>query len=387
MAIVGGIDDENDPSKPQASDGGGGYVNGSGGQGATTKAAPTSSGSYTNLTSYLGANEQAGATTGQAAGNTVNQSGVASNAANKVLGDNGAKEAATGAVGIDQKTVAALGKGAKIDPKKMAAINAGIGTGQNATYTGGHQVADAYQGKVPTVQYGGPKEAKNVTGYGDADSAMQMLGGNMGNFTGGQDKRTALLQQTYQQPSYTQGESNLDSFLVGGTTGGKQAIASAKKSWDGQDKAYQGVKDAVSGNIDKAKQKTKDTQDLYTKVAKNAAGQTAKVQSAYDQAEQAALAKTQVNSDAWRPPTTPKAAAATKAPATPAVVPTATPIGTANVDLNHEGDPTPIRERGPQDVDPNSIDAANANDPSILWAAHGGQVPSYAELMKMLGSK
>jgi len=101
MAIVGGQDDEdlNNPNLPGAgavTSGGGSYAGDGSGVGATTKAggtaAPTSSGNYSNLSSYLQANQGAGATTGKAAGNVIDQDVTKSKGANSTLLANGATE-------------------------------------------------------------------------------------------------------------------------------------------------------------------------------------------------------------------------------------------------------------------------------------------------------
>src|SRR4051812_25078904 len=136
MAIVGGQDEEDlkNGAAPAAGGGEGGFVEGGSGQGATTKAggaAPTSSGSYTNLSSYLQANQGSGATTGRAAENVVDQSGRVASAAQGAY-----KKGATG--DIDKATtdmgagyIVHLNEyragGAKADPTKLASIEAGRG--------------------------------------------------------------------------------------------------------------------------------------------------------------------------------------------------------------------------------------------------------------------
>ncbi len=423
MAIVGGIDDENDPNKPgvaTAGAGGGGFVNGSGGQGATTKAAPTSSGSYTNLTSYLGANQGSGGVTGQAAGNTVQQSGDVSNAANKALTTNAGKEVVRARV--DPSKLAAIqASGATVDKNQLNQINAGIGTGKNATYSGPSMkgsVKDHVIAAPPTVKYGGPSDVTGVTGAGDAEGAMNTLGGDLGNITGGQGGRAALLQKSYQQPSYTKGENNLDSFLMGGTPGGQAAIAGAKTHWDGQGKSYQGVLDKINGNISTAQKSAVDTNKAYSDAVDNAKGQTKTVQSVYDKAEKAARDQAQANANAWRPPAPPAAAEAV--PEAPPPEDTHIPytaharpndfIGTSmdKMDASISKDGAEIAKANKEipgaggNVNvPNVVQQVKDTPKNVLNAvvpgsskhlphlgfAHGGQVPSYDELLKMLGAK
>lgn len=88
MAIIGtNQEDENNPQAGAAPGntlgGGSGFVGGGSGQGATTKAAPapTSSGSYTNLSAYLGANQGAGQQMGQQAEKVVDTAGQKADAA------------------------------------------------------------------------------------------------------------------------------------------------------------------------------------------------------------------------------------------------------------------------------------------------------------------
>lgn len=84
MAVIGTQQDDNQPGATGNVIGGGagGYVGGGTGQGATTTVAPapTSSG-YTNLTSYMNANQGAGAQMGQGVVNSINKAG------NTVLND------------------------------------------------------------------------------------------------------------------------------------------------------------------------------------------------------------------------------------------------------------------------------------------------------------
>ncbi len=244
MAIVGGQqqDEELQNGQPPApgSGGGGAFVGGGSGQGATTKTAagaPTSSG-YTNLSSYLQANQGSGTTTGQAAANVVDQAGAAAQKANDAYS------------GAANKEVNAAGQHLGVDPGTYAKIKAGMG---NA--------------KTDDVNYAGPKDIAHMSGdttalQGAAQGANSTAGMNAAAAGGGQSGVSGLLQQAYQQPNYSQGENSLDAFLAGGS-GGQAALNSSAAGAKQAVGAYDKINDTLTGKIKNATDMAAGTNKIY----------------------------------------------------------------------------------------------------------------------------
>ncbi len=310
MAILGGQQDD-DPNNPAnqggaapVGQGGGesGYVSGGTGTGATTKAAPapTSSGGYTNLTSYLKANQNSGATTGKAAENVVDQAGRTAADSTKAFGESGWGEIVNGATGLGTtaeslekigaggakrnastaETLASIKGGiASTDPSVLAQINAG---GSGTAYTGPTSVDTAYKGPTSAtaasyagpeaseyyVNYRGPSDTSHFTGdaatrqtkaVGDND----LVYGAAKNAEGGHSGVSALLRSAYQQPSYTAGENNLDAFLAGGTEGGKAELAKAAGVAGKTATSYQALNDRLTGQIADAEAKEASVNKTY----------------------------------------------------------------------------------------------------------------------------
>ncbi len=323
MAIVGGQDDEelNPNGKPETSGEGGFVSGGSGGQGATTKAAPTSSGGYTNLTSYLQANQDSGATTGRAAEGVVDQSGRTAQSAQAAYGQAAGGDIAdsTAKVGVNQKNIDTITSGgAKADPTKLAAVEAGRGNIalNEGKYTGPTSLtADAYSGPAQgayNVAYNGAQstmgqDGKNtISGLSGRSTAAQTaaigagqdVAANAKNAQGGQAGVSALLQKAYQQPSYTHGENNLDAFLAGGTTGGRAALGQAKGVAKTAEGGYGQINDMLAGQIDSGKATAANTNAAYKDATTAAMGQTGKVQQDYNNAIYGTM-NDHTASDAW----------------------------------------------------------------------------------------
>lgn len=182
MAVL----NEDDKLNPQgqATGGGGAFIGSGSGQGATTSVhAPTSSGSYTNLENYIGAN-QGGSDVkmGQAAYGVVDTAG---------------KEA-------------------------------------NKAISGLHTAASAAGNPEDVTQFSEYQPAQNavgkVAGTKNSDTG-KYSGGLLGSLNGGQNGVGSLLKDAYAQPSYTAGENQLDAFLTGASQGGQQRLGAAQKKW------------------------------------------------------------------------------------------------------------------------------------------------------------
>lgn len=170
MAVIG--TQQEDPNNPTGGGGSSAFAGGGTGQGATTSVAspaPTSSGSFTNLSSYLNANQGAGATMGNAVGTMINNAG------------NAAQTAGTQAV----------------NDARTTGVNSG-----------------AFQKDDNTAQ----KSYGTLTGY-------------LNNAAGGMAGTGTLIKDVYNQPGYSSGENALDAALVNGQPGGQQAVQGAANQW------------------------------------------------------------------------------------------------------------------------------------------------------------
>lgn len=258
MAIIGGVqdDDEENTPKPSVSAGrpsstgtnplapttssspnahagsGGGFVGGSGtgsGQGATTGVAPAAGGSgYTNLAQYLSANQASGATTAKGAENVIEQAGSDA-----------------------QKAQDAYGQSAQNQ------ISGGVTTSGDQQVYGGPLNTGAFTGDTSKLQ-------QEALGKTDIANSWSKQANN------GQAGRQALLSQAYQQPQYSQGEKNLDSFLVGGLQSGQQYMNQGANVGLGLTGAYQKLNDKLTGNIADTQKGVNDA-NTATEAAKKAA--------------------------------------------------------------------------------------------------------------------
>ena len=311
------------PGLAQAGAGGGGAA----GDGGSGQAAPThdASSGYTNLVSYLGANQDAGSTTGKAAGNVVQQSADKATSSANAFGNQAGndiskaiegvsldptKEAqiASSAVNFDPNKQADLASYIKADSGQLAGIAAGLkdvgdSTVNNSdgsktvtsgvkTYGGPESVS--YRGPAaPTaashkysdgngfaVSYGGPGQDANgnITGLAGASATAQtnylgdqgVLDGNAKNAGGGQAGVAGLLKSAYQQPNYTAGENNLDAFLSNGTSGGQQALSQASGLGSAVSSGYSALQKQLGGYANTGATTAKATNDRYNRDVANA---------------------------------------------------------------------------------------------------------------------
>lgn len=216
-----------DNTKPTLG-GGGASIGGGGGAGASAPQA-TGGGGYTNLISYLGANEDSGATTGRGVANVVQ------NDANQATSDQNAFKASAGSA-LD-----AAGKGVQSDQGVLDSINAGapgvdngvlnnLQTGKATSFDPVSYTGPA--GGAIGVDYTGPGSLSDLTGQAGLDRSKSQhsnatLAGSAGNLAGGQEGVQNLAKQAFANPNYTQGEQNLDAFLSRGTVGGRAALEGA----------------------------------------------------------------------------------------------------------------------------------------------------------------
>lgn len=197
-----------DPStKPVIAGGESAFAGGDGNGGApsnSTGPAPTASGNFTNLQDYLGGNQ----------------------AGEKTMADNLTTD-------VNGKTAAARAANAQYVGTASKAINsAPTGSDYNGPTDFSHLTGDALDAQTKA-------RADTKTA---ADSLHQV--------TGGYDKLGSYLKDQVKDPGYTSGENGLDSFLVGASGAGRNAISGVKNNVRGDASKYNDAADAaVTGMI------------------------------------------------------------------------------------------------------------------------------------------
>lgn len=247
MAIVANQQEDEELNQPGAAPapqgGGGGFVGGdTGGGGTTAKAAPgapTSSGSFTNLSNYLQANQGAGAQAGKAAANVVDQAGDKASQAQDSYSSAGTGDVlnAGAAVNVDPSVVGKLKSG------EIAAKDAQV------SWKGPNSVSD----------FTGDTAGKQTAALG----ATQDVQGKAKAAAGGQSGVASLLRDAYQQPSYTAGENNLDSFLAGGTPSGQKELGRAAGIAQNAQGGYDQINKTLNDQINKEKGWVDSTNKTY----------------------------------------------------------------------------------------------------------------------------
>ena len=233
------LDDNDDKTKQGQADAGGAYIGGGGGQGATTglkDESPSSSGSYTNLQNYLGANQGNDATMGQAAYGVVNAAGTTANQDMAGLQSEADKEIAAGTQNVD--------------PGKLNTINAG---GENQS--------------VIDTTYTGPKSYNDVQDPNNTLGAVQNAQ-QQADLVGKQGGVNTLLREAYGSPSYTSGENQLDTFLTQSGAGGQQGLNQITSDWGGVSNNLQNEYSGITSEIGKAKDTSAATGQTYADAQK-----------------------------------------------------------------------------------------------------------------------
>lgn len=315
MAVIGTDDDEDTGSGTDqgqgniiatGGSGGSGYV-GSGGQGATTTTAPspagTSSGNFTNLQSYLGANGDAAQATGNAAAGTLNTGAANATNATNAFGSAAQNDIDTAGANtaVSQANLDTINSGiAKTDQNTLNAIKAG---GQGTSYSGPTSFTSNYAN--PTLDttgwsnYSGPKSSTDYSAptsalQSTADQAVQKAGIDGAQAQNGFSGLSSLLKSTYQQPQYTQGENSLDAFLVNGTPGANQTVSSAAQNEAAAPTAYSTLNQNLANSMQGYEQKATDAQTAYGQALTKAEGDTTAA-NAYNSAVTSAKANALAN--------------------------------------------------------------------------------------------
>lgn len=219
--------DEKDPSEAISLGGGGsgtaspggGNVGGSGQAAQTAAAKPSSSGSWTNLQSYLDANAGQGDQVGSQIAGSVNQQGqTAQNDINNASSDF--------TNNVNANTVQQDSTGVAKDISDA--------TGAKAGSTQDPNDVSNFQSQA-NASYGGPTDFTQDQYYGqaqqDANTATQAA-----DETGSEAGREVLLGDQYNNASqngYNQGEQNLDQMLLENSSGAQAALSPLASQWGG----------------------------------------------------------------------------------------------------------------------------------------------------------
>lgn len=239
--------------------------------------APTSSGSFTNLQNYLDAN-QGNNLAGQLSGNIQNQIGQA-NSAQQNLDSNFRSQVDKSTINSDDSLV----KSAVSDPTK---------------FTQDPNNINAFQTQL-NASYKGPTNLQSdQNNWNSAQQATQnaLQQAQAGQTEGG---RFALLDQYFGNPSYSQGQKNLDQFLVQSDPNAAGSFNSAYQDANAAGKKFNDIQAADQAYATGAQNATQtaasNAKNALTGAAGNlntsVSGQQTSDQTAQDQAYQALLAQ------------------------------------------------------------------------------------------------
>jgi hypothetical protein len=131
----------------------------------------------------------------------------------------------------------------------------------------------ASQFATQTAGYKGPEAAWAIDGYGQAKDAVattEQMAGMANDFEG----RRTFLKDIYGEPRYNAGEQRLDSFITGAGAGGRAALDDVQKQ-SGQFKSgWEELVNRVSGGINTARTTTEDTKARTLDAYKGAVDRT-----------------------------------------------------------------------------------------------------------------
>lgn len=263
------IEDENDPRKNPK---GGINISGQsttvstnvpGQESATTEGAkPRSSGQYTNIQSYLDANKQQGDQMGGRIAGDVEAK--ASDATQKIQ-DFESKAPTVGAYDPNE----ALGRATELSDAEKA-------TYKKTRATGGYE---------------GPSDISGMQGYQDVTKAGTEAAGLVKNIGTEQGQRE-VLKSTYQRPSYSAGENNLDQAILQGSEGSRTKLEGLSSKYSNLNDMLGGATTKVGDAINKANAQALANKQAFVPAETNAWDSL--VNPAQQRAEQANLANPEI---------------------------------------------------------------------------------------------
>lgn len=227
-----------------------GMVTGNPGQAAAGGAAAgpdqkaTKSGSWSNLMSYIDANKGNDTALGERVKGTVDAQAKQADeiknsyqtAANTAISANTVKDSGV----LDQL---------KNDPTKID--KAKFQTQYNASYNG-------------------PQSADQINNYAQAYQQANNVQGTAKLASGDQADRIQLLDKSFARPSYSQGERQLDSFILGGGEGGQQKLKEIGQNYGNYGDQFKSLVGGIDQNINQAKVDTAATKTTTQQAANEA---------------------------------------------------------------------------------------------------------------------
>lgn len=242
---------------PPTTSGGGGVASAGGGSGAPAAPAapkPSSSGSWTNLDSYLNANNDQATSMGQQIAQSVNN--VGTKAQNDISNLGSGFTSAVKQHTVDQnpdavaqaiKNATSLTAGSNLSSEDQQAFNA-----------------------QANADYAGPKDVTSFDGYSqtqqDVNAANQAA-----KATQSEAGRGSLLKDQYgnaSQYGYTQGETNLDQLLLQNSEGAKSALNPLADKWSSLNGALNNTVSTGGAQV----QQATNTNQATSAAAKNSLG-------------------------------------------------------------------------------------------------------------------
>ena len=254
MAFVRDFEEEDKDKGGNLSNTGGGVIGQ--GQAANPQAPKRSSGSFTNLQSYLDVNRDQAKQFTSDTTNTLREGvGQAQGTVRKEY--DGFKGQ------VDQNTIR--------DDEQLR--------GRNASEIVGDDTArEAYQKRL-NASYTGPTAFTSEKGYQDLADKQQTIG-NTSTFAG--KKQVAQDLYTKQRPTYTQGEANLDGVFLNQPKDSRQQFQALRDWTEGEVGGFKsGIADQSGALVQAAQDTTQQTRDTYRQ---DLAGDRSALNSSVDQA-------------------------------------------------------------------------------------------------------
>ena len=256
--------------KEAVGSGAGAYLGGGEGDTGATTEKPTTSGSFTNISNYLDANQAGSGAMGAAIGSKVGEQGAEADTAVGNYQAAGAADVAGGTQSVDQGIMGDITKGTPIAQQNVTSAP------QGAVYGGPLTVDATYKGK------GGYSD---IDGFSEAQGAVNKLGESVGQIQQGQIE--PWLKDIYGGSNqYSQGENLLDTFVARAGAGGQAELNKVGQQWGGKKSAFEGINKTLQGNIDAGKATSKATEATYDTAIKGGQNAVAGVNAANDAAWQ-----------------------------------------------------------------------------------------------------
>lgn len=229
---------------------------------AAAKAKPTASGSFTNLNNYISANKGNDTQMGSQVESRVGGQAAVADTSGDALHDGASTEVESGTVRLDEGELKTF-KGetpAPIDGTLRPTVN-----------------KDIY-GQQINAEYGGPTSATDGTLaplHADANKNYTAVQDSANLAAGGLEGRGTLLKDAYGQEKYTQGQNQLDSFILGAGVGGQQSLKDIEAKYGGYGNKFTNLVDIIEGKggmIDTGKEITDATKTTWRDETTNQLG-------------------------------------------------------------------------------------------------------------------